>query len=716
MQDDAAAIPQRCCRQNDLTEESIMRLKHVLIGLAGLVVVVVGGAVVAVYSIDFNEYRSTIADQAKQVTGRDLKIAGELKVGLSLTPTVAVDDVSFANAPWGSRPEMATIKRFETELELLPLIFGDIKVNRVVLKGADILLETDAKGQNNWTFGDAGTAAQPETAPAGGGTGKLPTVNEIAFEDVTITYKDGVANKTQTVAFQTFSAEMADANSPIALEIVANLNNNPISATGTIGSLSGIVANQPMPIDLKGEGGGATFAAKGTIEQPAAGKGVAIALTAEGQSLADLTPLAGSELPPLGPYSFSGNLSDAEGGYQVAGMQMKMGGSDIAGDASIALAGERPKIVAKLSSSLLDAKDFGIKPAPAADAAPAATKSDGRVFPDDPLPFDLLKTVDAKIDFTGQKVIREPVNFDGLAVALDLTGGKLTVGKIDAGVTGGKFGMSGVVDGSAKQPAVALKLTTRGVEAGTLMQTLGQSAILSGGKMDTDVDIKGAGNSVRQIMAGLNGKVGLQMGAGKINNRFARIVLSDLFQLIQTGNADSSNLNCFVTQFDIAKGVATAKTLAMDTNGATIHGSGKINLGSEKLDMKLDPAAKQTNLVQLAIPVNVGGTLASPSVTPDPAGLVKGATGALVGTAEGGGDAVGALTGLVTGATGGGTEQPAAAPSGGCGVAAAAPATPATTAPAQPPAATSPADELLQQGTEKAKEGVGDALKGLLGD
>jgi len=687
-----------------------MRLKHVLIGFVVLVVVIIGGAFVAIKSIDFNEYRSTIADQVKQATGRELKIAGTLDVGLSLTPTVAVDDVTFANASWGSRPEMATIKRFETELELIPLIFGDIKVNRVVLKGADILLETDAKGQNNWTFGEAGDAES-----AGGGTGKLPVVNKITFEDVTITYKDGVAKKTQTVAFQKFSAQMADAVSQIGLEIVANFNGNPISAVGTIGSLSGIVANQPMPIDLKGQGGGATFAAKGTIEQPAVGKGVAIALTAEGNSLADMSPLTGSPMPPLGPYSFSGNLSDAEGGYQVAGMQMKMGGSDIAGDASIALSGERPKVVAKLSSSLLDAKDFGIKPAPVEGDAPAAKSGDGRIFPDDPLPFDLLKTVDAKIDFTGQKVIREPVIFDGLAVALDLAGGKLTIGKIVAGVTGGKLGLSGVIDGSTKQPAVALKLTSRGIEAGTLMNTLGQSAILSGGKMDTDIDVKGAGNSVRQIMAGLNGKFGMQMGSGRINNRFARIVLSDLFQLISTGSADSSNLNCFVTKFDIAKGVATSKALAMDTNGATIHGSGKINLGSEKLDMKLDPSAKQTNLVRLAIPVNVRGTLASPSVTPDPAGLVKGATGALAGTAEGG-DTVGALAGLVTGAAGGGTAQPAPASGSGCGaVAAAAPA--ATTEPAQPAAATtSPTDQLIQQGTEKTKEGVGDALKGLLGD
>jgi hypothetical protein len=682
-----------------------MRLKHVLIGLAGLVVVVVGGAAVAIYSIDFNEYRTLVAEQVKQATGRDLKISGDLNVGISLTPTVAVNDVTFANAAWGSRPEMVTVKRFEAEMELLPLISGDIRVKRIVLNGADILLETDAKGAGNWVFGPGdGAAAQP----AGGGAGKLPTVNKIAFEDVTIAYRDGVAKKTQTVALQKFSAESADAASPIALEIVANLNGNPLSASGTVGALSGIIANQPLPIDIKAEGGGATIAAKGTVAKPAAGRGVAIALTAEGKSLADLAPLAGSPLPPLGPYSFSGNLSDAEGGYKVAGMQLKMGGSDIAGDASISLAGARPKIVASLSSSLLDAKDFGIQPAPDADAGAAASKGgDGRIFSDAPLPFDLLTTIDAKIAFTGQKVIREPAILEGLAVDLALAGGKLTIGKMDAGVTGGRLGISGVVDASAAQPGVALKITSRGIEAGTLMQTFGQSAVLSGGKVDMDLNVKGQGKSVRQIMAGLSGSTDLQMGAGKINNRFAKIMLSDLFKLISTGgSADSSNLNCVASKFDIAKGLATSKALVVDTNGATIVGSGRIMLDSEKLDMHLEPTAKQTNLVNLAIPVNVGGTLANPSVTPDPTALAKTATGALAGAA--GGDATGALTGLLTGNSSGDTATPAGA-AGGCGVAAA--GTAAT--PAQQPAApASPTDELLQ-GTKGAEE-VGKALKGLL--
>src|SRR5262249_15029078 len=160
----------------------------------------------------------------------------------------------------------------------------------------------------------------------------------------------------------------------------------------------------------------------------------------------------------------------------------------------------------------------------------------------------------------------------------------------------------------------------------------------------------------------------LQMGAGKINNQFAKIVLADLFNLISTvGSGDSSNLNCVVSKFDIAKGRATSKALVVDTTGATIVGSGRVMLDSEALDMRLDPTAKQTNLVKVAIPMKVGGTLASPSVLPDPAALAKNATGAVSGAVGG---TAGALTGLVTGDTSSG----AAASGGGCNVAAGTPA------------------------------------------
>src|SRR6516162_5111763 len=104
-----------------------MRLRTILIALLVLVVVVLGGAAVFLMSFDFNQYKGLIARQVEQATGRTLTIKGNIALALSLTPTLVADDLSLANAPGGSRPEMVALKRLEVQLELLPLLSSHVK-------------------------------------------------------------------------------------------------------------------------------------------------------------------------------------------------------------------------------------------------------------------------------------------------------------------------------------------------------------------------------------------------------------------------------------------------------------------------------------------------------------------------------------------------------------------------------------------------------------
>lgn len=684
-----------------------MKFKTVLIVVVVLVVAVLATGVAVILSTDFNQYRPLVAEQVKKATGRDLNLAGDLEVALSLVPTVTVGDVTFANAEWGSQPEMVKVKQLEVEMALMPLLSGDIQVKRVVLDGADILLETNADGTPNWVFAEAPTEAP--AVPAEGGPGlKLPEVNSVAIENARLTYRDGVTGKTQTIVLTSLSATADSATSPIAIDLEGSLNDNPVKLTGSVGALQGLLDNQPFAVDLAGEGGGATFTVKGQIAEPKAARGVALEFSAKGDSLADMTALTGAELPPLGPYSVSAKLTDIDGGYQVDALQARMGESDISGSAGIAMGGARPKINAALTSTKLDLKDFGVAPEPAVEDTEApsgsAGGSDGRVFPADPLPFDGLKAVDATVKFTGQQVIKAPVTMENVAVDLALDNGKLTLTQLDTGMHGGTVKVSGMVDASQAKPGIALKVTARQVEAGTLSQTLGLTRVLSGGKVDLDLDVTGAGGSVREIMAGLNGSTNMEMGEGHINNRFAEIVLADLVKLLTfSGSGDSSNLNCMVVRFDFADGLATSKGLVVDTNGATIVGSGDIRLDSEKLDMRFDPNAKQANLVNLAIPVNVGGTLASPSVLPDPAALAGAAAEVAAGVATGG--VFTALSGLSSAA---GSSEAAGGDN---------PCAGALTAAGAPPESTS--EQILEgaggaiEGAGGAAKDAGEALKGL---
>jgi uncharacterized protein involved in outer membrane biogenesis len=708
-----------------------MRVKHLLIGLAVLVVAVVVAGIAILKSQDFNQYKGLIAEKVKEATGRDLTLAGDVQLVISLSPALAVNDVTFSNAPWGSRPELVKLKRMEAEVRLLPLLSGNVEVNRIVLKGADILLETNDKGQGNWVFSApaaastaTATTTTATTSTAGGGATALPVVHSIKIEDSQLLWTDGVTKQTKTIAIKSFTAKADSASSPIEIALDGSYNDNPITAKGTIGAVGALLANQAFPIDVTAEAGGAKIALKGAAAKPMTAEGIAVALSVDGNSLADLNAISGATLPALGPYSLSGNLSNPSGVYKVEQLQLKMGSSSMTGDASVAMGGKKPNIIANLAAAMIDLKDFGVKPAEggaggASTTSGAGTANDGRVFPADPLPFDGLGAANATIHVTAQKFVKAPVTLENLALDMTLQDSKLTIANLQSGLGGGNFAMSAVVDGAKTPAPIALKINAKQVEVGTLLQTLSISDVLTGGKADLDLDVKGAGNSVREIMAGLNGNTNFTMGEGHINNDFAKILLSDLFQLIATGgSASSSNLNCFVSKFDIKKGLATSTGLVLDTNGASIVGSGDINLATEKLKLHLDPRAKQTNLANLAIPVNIGGTMANPSVTPDAAALAQGIAGAAAGVATSGGDVLGALAGVTGsgGSSSSGASTTTAAGGGGgnpCVVALSGSAPSSTGTTAAPAAPTSTGDQLLKD-AGKTLEDTGNALKSLL--
>ncbi|MBM3582038.1 MAG: AsmA family protein, partial [Alphaproteobacteria bacterium] len=131
-------------------------LGKILGGFVVLAVAVIVAGVAVLKSMDFDNYRGLIADQVKAATGRELVIAGPLKVEVSLNPALAVEGVTFANAPWGSRKDMIVLKRLAAEVQLLPLLRGEVRVNRMVLSGLDALFEIDGQGRANWDIAPAG--------------------------------------------------------------------------------------------------------------------------------------------------------------------------------------------------------------------------------------------------------------------------------------------------------------------------------------------------------------------------------------------------------------------------------------------------------------------------------------------------------------------------------------------------------------------------------
>ncbi len=93
-----------------------------------------------------------IGSTVKAETGRDLKVAGPVSLRFFPSIGIAAERVSLSNAPWVSNSEMLRVKRMELDIELLPLLRGEVVFNAINLAGVDAVFQTNRAGDGNWDF------------------------------------------------------------------------------------------------------------------------------------------------------------------------------------------------------------------------------------------------------------------------------------------------------------------------------------------------------------------------------------------------------------------------------------------------------------------------------------------------------------------------------------------------------------------------------------
>ncbi|MBS0539599.1 MAG: AsmA family protein, partial [Proteobacteria bacterium] len=128
-----------------------MRIRWRLVLWTSVVVVPVLAAGVLIWSKtrDLSRYQNRLEEQVRKVTGRQLNARVPLKVHFGRQPALVAEGVTLSNAPWGSRPELARVQKITMYLDPFSLFLGESKISRLVLEGADILVERNEAGDAN---------------------------------------------------------------------------------------------------------------------------------------------------------------------------------------------------------------------------------------------------------------------------------------------------------------------------------------------------------------------------------------------------------------------------------------------------------------------------------------------------------------------------------------------------------------------------------------
>lgn len=557
------------------------RLRWLAAGLAAVALLVLA-AVVYVATLDLNAYRGAIQAAVQDVVGRPVEIRGPLHLAWSPTPGVTASDVRVANAEWGSQPAMATIDSLLVHVEPWPLLAGDVRVDRLSLHGARLLLERGPDGAGNWT---ALGAAGPDRGEASRGE---HAVRRIELSDSTVVWKPRPGAAEHVYRIDELVVDGGSFTTPSRISLTGELHGQPLQLTGGVPALSVILdPGTSSPLDIKGTLGGAPVALAGDLTVARAGGGAIERI-------------------------------------DLANLRTSYDGIDATGSAALDLAGEGVRLSAELKAGEVDiGRHAGGEGDQGGDAL-------GRR-----LPLDILPGIDGKAEVAIGRLLAGRWIIEEVTATATLEQGKLTLDPVKGRVAGGAVWARATVDTAKSPAAFTLVSAGDGLDMAQFYRALVDDGLVEG-KGEATVDLEANGDTPRALLASLDGAARLVIQDGVIMNRYWELIAADLareFVSFAKGS-ERSRLNCLVGRFEIQRGTAKATVLMVDTDRMLVGGAGTIRLPDQRLDLRLVPQPKDPSLISLATPILLRGTIQDPKASPDPVEVAKGigaiAAGAMI--------------------------------------------------------------------------------------
>lgn len=237
-------------------------LKKTLIGFVVLLIVVLGGVLIAPSFIDWNARLPEITAQVKAATGRDLTIDGRLEVRVLPAPMLTARGVKLGNAAGGAASHMAALDAVEVRVALMPLLSGQVQVERVRLVKPRIYIEAYADGRTNLEFEAQPSGAASVSSPSGAGVGATGQgasgagagassgmgvrLDNFEIIDAMVIYQDMAKGTTERIEGLNAILRAVSLQGPFEAKGEARVRGVPLTFEASLGQ---IIAGRTVPIN-----------------------------------------------------------------------------------------------------------------------------------------------------------------------------------------------------------------------------------------------------------------------------------------------------------------------------------------------------------------------------------------------------------------------------------------------------------------------------------
>lgn len=608
--------------------------------LITLILIIVIGAIVGSWyfmkNFNLNNYKSTIEEQVYNATGREFKISGDARLGISLIPTLIVEDITLANAAWAEQPEMLKLKKLEIEFAILPLLKKQIVVNSLDLIEPQIYLEQNSNGMNNWTFASKNAAsyqkrtltfAQLEKQATQTTTSNTPLpdyIQDISLKNMTIENGYVVYNnagKKQEITLKNLDFSMEDLDSQIIAEIDAVYQQQPISANLILGSVNTFLTEgAPFPIDINAKAFNIKAAINGALFDIT--KDIAFDVNANIYS-----PAGNFDLPET---TLIGEFKGTPKQITAEIQTLNLANNDIKGTVKANLSQKIPHINAALKSNQIDLRTLQKNAPLAADFNLISSAHAAEYVPNTPFPYEYLSVVNGNLKLViGKLIVDEAFSASNVDLIATLNNGLLNIKPLKLNFGNGAIDLNATLN--AQKQTLSMVLNSKDV----LLQDLHKEfiidgkndfGVLSGGKTTLHANLTSQGKTYRQLMQNLNGQTVIIVSDSKLQTGGLQFTKGNLIQQllrvlkIDTTKSSQMNLQCAVIRTDIANGKAQfPEGIAVQSDKMTLSGDGHVNLINDKLDFSLSPAFNLDAGIAQALSslIKIQGTVDQPKIKLD---------------------------------------------------------------------------------------------------
>lgn len=594
-------------------------LKGLGVLLLGAVVLLAAGAALLLM-LDWDVVRGRAEALLGGALGRHVAI-GDLDVDLGSTSRIHLSDVRIANADWARDDQLAEIADLTLALEVWPLLGGHLVINEVSILEPKVWLERDGEGRVNWAKAKpVGEIAAPEERD------EFPTIKRLSVENASVVYRDAIRDLMTQVEVASARAVAGDRDA-IEAALEGTLQGEALSLEFAGASPQVLRAEgQPYPIDLKLAFGKTRLSVAGEVLEPVKLEGLALNFELSGPSLSEIFPLAAIPLPETPPYRLKATLERNGEVWSLAGLEGRVGDSDLSGSVSLDGSGEKPFLEADLVSEKLDFDDLSglIGAEPDADeTANAEQKAEARkdseslfVFPDTPIAGERLHAMNMDVTFEGKHIDAGAFPLDGLETRVQLTDGRVLLKPLSLAIAKGRASGEMALNAREDVPSADAKLAFEDLELTPFFKDTDFVEEM-GGKFSGEVYLLGVGHSLDEIMASARGEGWIGIRDGSVSALLVEAAGLDLVEALVLVIESDARVRLRCGRFDLAVsvGVLLAKRAVVDTSDSILLASGKVDLSSETLDLQIEARAKDFSLIDAAAPVSVTGELKKPSVS-----------------------------------------------------------------------------------------------------